>query len=251
MPRCPERLCRPRRADLRRHGGWSIWPAQRPCAAELTRLYGGHSGDALLGAVGAALAAFERSPALNNFSAKYDAYLADFTPLSPLEQRGLELFNDEQGANCAAFHPSQPKAGKPPLFTDFSYDNLGPPVLTGHPYYTQAAHNPAGANWRDHDLGLSPFADSDAETGKFKVPTLRNIALTAPYMHNGVFETLEEVVACYNRRDVSDRWGAAEVSSDVNGDELGDLKLTSADEDALVAFLKTLSDGYLPQQAAR
>lgn len=85
--------------------------------------------------------------------------------------------------------------------------------------------------------------------GKHKVPTLRNVA-KAPgeafpkaYTHNGVFKSLKEVVHFYNTRDVED-WPEPEVSENVNTDELGDLHLTDEEEDALVAFLKTLSDGY-------
>jgi len=80
--------------------------------------------------------------------------------------------------------------------------------------------------------------------GKFKVPTLRNVARTAPYMHNGVFASLKEVVAFYNRRDLDPaRFGPPEVSQNVNREELGHLGLSDAEEDALVAFLNTLSDG--------
>ena len=85
-----------------------------------------------------------------------------------------------------------------------------------------------------------------------------NIALTAPYMHNGVLQTLEQLVHFYNTRDTKDRvcddnndpgfgvdcWPAAEVARNVNSDELGDLGLTAEEEAAIVAFMKTLSDGY-------
>jgi cytochrome c peroxidase len=83
------------------------------------------------------------------------------------------------------------------------------------------------------------------EWGKVKVMTLRNIADTPPYLHNGVFATLEEVVHFYNTRDVpSEMWPDPEVAENVNTDELGNLGLSPADEAALVAFMKTLSDGY-------
>ncbi len=103
-----------------------------------------------------------------------------------------------------------------------------------------------------------------AQLGKFKVPTLRNIVLTAPYGHNGVFATLEEIVHFYNTRDVLDVcgtsdddhddadddhddvscWPVPEVQQNVNTDELGDLELSEDDEEALVAFMQTLSDGW-------
>lgn len=84
----------------------------------------------------------------------------------------------------------------------------------------------------------------EGEKGKFKVMTLRNIGMTAPYAHNGLFETLEDITNFYNTRDV-DGWDEPEVSSTVNFDELGNLGLTSDDEAAVVAFMRTLSDGYM------
>ena len=100
-----------------------------------------------------------------------------------------------------------------------------------------------------------------AEDGKFKVPTLRNIARTAPYMHNGYFTTLRGAVAFYNDRDVRQRcpkdlpeaeanrrkcWPAPEVAANVNTDELGRLGLSEREVDDIVAFLRTLDDGYKP-----
>ena len=82
------------------------------------------------------------------------------------------------------------------------------------------------------------------EDGKFKVPTLRNIAITAPYMHNGVFDNLSDVVNFYNTRDIDGV--VPEVSSNVNTDELGNLGLSPQEVDDLVAFLGTLTDGYNP-----
>jgi cytochrome c peroxidase len=81
--------------------------------------------------------------------------------------------------------------------------------------------------------------------GKHKVMSLRNIGLTAPYMHNGVFATLEEVVHFYNTRDV-EVWPPPEVPMNVNVNELGNLELTPGEEAAIVAFMLTLSDGYVP-----
>ena len=79
------------------------------------------------------------------------------------------------------------------------------------------------------------------EYGKFRVPTLRNIALTAPYGHNGYFKTLEEIVHFYNVRDVED-FPPAEYPETVNKDELGNLGLSQEEETAIVAFLRTLTD---------
>jgi cytochrome c peroxidase len=192
-----------------------------------------------------AIAAFERSPAMNPFSSKYDAYLAGEAQLSAQELRGLKLYEDAEKGNCAACHPSAVgEDGSAPLFTDFTYDNLGTPRHPELPFYAMpAAWNPDGAAFVDRGLGAT--LDDPAQDGKFKVPTLRNIALSAPYMHNGVFATLEEVMDFYNTRDVKD-WPAPEIAANVNTEELGDLGLTQEEVDDIIAFMHTLTDGYRP-----
>ncbi len=201
-----------------------------------------------------AIAAFEKSRFFNRFTSKFDFYLAGQTVLSPLEAHGLQLF--EGKALCAACHVSEatiaPDGGTfPPLFTDFSYDNIGVPRNI------DIAGNP------QPDLGLGGREDiaqrdpQGNEIGKHKVMSLRNIAITPPYAHNGVFKTLDAIVHFYNTRDVLGRvadnndpgfaltgWPAPEIAANVNGDELGNLGLTADEEAALVAFLQTLTDGY-------
>ncbi len=258
--------------------------------------------------IGQTIAAYEASTEVNQFSSKYDAYLAGATMLTAQEAWGLELF--EGKAMCSACHISEPGPdGEPPLFTDFTYDNLGVPKNPDNPFYDMdkvylddgTPINPLGADWIDHGLGdfLRSLADpsnqgwrnlpyvtnvksinnkrllayASANDGKHKVPTLRNVGkrtgegFPKAYMHNGVFKSLEEVVHFYNTRDVkpsceslaiydateemalaNDCWHEPEVADNVNTDELGDLGLTAAEEAALVAFLKTLSDGYIPQK---
>jgi cytochrome c peroxidase len=95
------------------------------------------------------------------------------------------------------------------------------------------------------DMGLGAIVNDPEQNGKFKVMTLRNIALTAPYSHNGYFKTLGEIVHFYNTRDVPGLWPAPDVAENVNMTELGNLGLSAVEEDDIVAFLKTLSDGYL------
>jgi len=223
--------------------------------------------DANYDRVGLAIAAYEGSDEVNQFSSKYDAYLAGEVDLSLEEVRGLELFNGK--GLCSECHPStdQIVGGKtyPPLFTDFTFDNLGTPKNPDNPYYKMdqvflddgSAINPEGAAWVDPGLGgflatITEYAGKAAENmGKHKVPTLRNVA-KAPtpnfpkaYMHNGVFKTLKEVVHFYNTRDVDPSWPAPELADNINTEELGDLKLTDQEEDAIVAFMETLSDGYI------
>ncbi|MBW6518983.1 MAG: cytochrome-c peroxidase [ANME-2 cluster archaeon] len=205
-----------------------------------------------------AIAAFENTDELNKFTSKYDKYQAGKIKLTPLEQKGLKLFNNPKKGNCAACHPSTagPYAAKP-LFTDFTYDNLGVPsnlgMLGDSPalmYYYPFYYPPIAPNFNQDglmfvDYGLGGIVMSSGEMGKMKVPTLRNVAITPPYMHNGAFKSLKEVVHFYNTRDVPNAgWPAPEVSMNVNTNELGNLGLSDKEEDAIVAFMKTLTDGY-------
>jgi cytochrome c peroxidase len=230
--------------------------------------------------IGLAIAAYEDSTEVNQFNSKYDAYLAGEVELTEQEARGLELFNGK--AMCSACHPSETGAGgEPPLFTDFTFDNLGVPKNPENPFYDMdevfidgSPINPEGADWID--LGLGGFLatrpewiDLAAENyGKHKVPTLRNVdkrpgkKFPKAFAHNGYFKTLEGIVNFYNTRDVKPVcidplttekaalsqgcWPAPEVAENVNTDELGDLGLTAEEEAAIVAFMKTLSDGFAP-----
>ncbi len=203
-----------------------------------------------------AIAAYESSREVNSFSSKYDAFLARETTLTAQELRGLALFAGK--ANCTACHPHQAAAdGTPPLFTDFTYDNVGAPRNAGNPFYrADPAVNPDGAKYRD--LGLGGFLNDKTQHGKVKVPTLRNVAkkphpqFVKSYLHNGTFKSLKDVVRFYNRRDKTpDAFDPPDVEENVNREELGKLGLTDAEEDDVVAFLETLSDGFVaPQPAA-
>jgi cytochrome c peroxidase len=208
-----------------------------------------------------ALAEFQRQPQFRPFSSKYDAYLAGRVKLSASELRGLRLFEAESKGNCAACHPSRPgPKGEPPLLTDFTYDNLGVPRNPDLPFYKSGARqNPEGPHFVDRGLG-GALGQRDQD-GKFKVPTLRNIALTAPYMHNGYFTSLRGVVEFYNDRDVRPLcagiltseaearkrkcWPAPEVITNVNREEMGRLGLSDREIDDIVAFLETLTDGWM------
>ena len=226
--------------------------------------------DAAYDRIADAIAAFERTRVFNKFTSKYDAYLAGRAKLTGQEMRGLELFEREDKGNCAACHASRPdkdeNAGTPPLFTDFTYDNLGVPKNPRNRFYgMKKQHNPDGRQFVDK--GLGGFVNSPAEDGKFKVPTLRNIALTAPYMHNGYFMTLKGVVDFYNTRDTKPAcpqefleddkaikkgcWPVAEVAANVNRDELGNLQLSEQEVDDIVAFMHTLTDGWSPVNGNR
>jgi cytochrome c peroxidase len=215
------------------------------------------------------IAAYERSKEANPFTSKFDYWLRNRVNLSEEENRGLKLF--EGKGKCAECHPSKrrPK-GAAPLFTDFTYDNIGIPKNPKNPFYAMPAPwNPEGAAFVDTGLGgylkEAGYKASvyEHEIGKFKVPTLRNVDkrpspnFVKAFGHNGYFKTLKEIVHFYNTRDVLPRcekmsdprpglncWPQPEVSSNLNKEELGNLSLTEDEENAIVAFLRILSDGY-------
>jgi len=201
--------------------------------------------------IGRAIAAYERSAEVSSFTSKYDYWLVGKAKLTGQEQKGLTLFNGKAG--CSNCHVA-------PLFTDFTYDNLGVPRNPLNPFYNMP-YNPDGENWVD--TGLGGFLEAagygapvyEAAWGKQKVPTLRNVALAPTnhfikaYSHNGYFKSLWEIVHFYNTRDVPGAgWSAPEVAANVNTTELGNLHLTRGEELAIVAFLETLSDGYVPKR---
>ncbi len=221
--------------------------------------------------VGRSVAAYEGSTEVNQYSSKYDAFLAGMVDLTKEEKQGLDLFQSKgKCANCHSLDPGP--NGEPPLLTDFTYDNLGVPRNPHNPFYSEPVFNPQGFTWID--LGLGAFLANSVDQqfaeknyGKMKVPTLRNVDkwdVAAPqskaYTHNGYFKTLKQIVHFYNTRDAkptcvnsftnvedalaSGCWPAAEAPVNVNTKELGNLHLTDAQEDSIVAFLRTLSDGY-------
>jgi cytochrome c peroxidase len=222
-----------------------------------------------------AIAAYEGSSESNAYSSKYDAYLAgQYTP-TRLERQGFRLFRGKgKCANCHTLDAGP--NGEPPLFTDFTFDNLGVPPNPLNPFYDMPPEiNPAGENWLD--LGLGNFLASRVDYeqyapenyGKHKVATLRNVDLrpyptfVKAFSHNGFFKSLKSIVHFYNTRDakpsceslgivdatedvalLNDCWPEPEISVNLNTMEMGDLGLTDAEEDAIVVFLKTLSDGF-------
>lgn len=190
-----------------------------------------------------AIAAFEASHEVNSFSSKFDAVRAGLDSFTMQERRGRMLFNGE--ANCSQCHTAggmmgggmMGGGGGPVLFTDFRYHNLGLPKNTEFPF----DQNPDSI-----DLGLGGVLDIAGEHGKFKTSHLRNIALTAPYMHNGLLKTLKDVVHFYNTRDIPGLWPVPEVPENVDNALLGNLGLTDAQENDIVAFMMTFTDGYTP-----
>jgi cytochrome c peroxidase len=211
--------------------------------------------------IGYSVAAYEASPEVNAFTSKFDYTKAGMAKLTNEEQRGYAVFRGQ--GKCAKCHIAN---GQKPLFTDYTFDNLGLPKNPENPVYSTNADfvDPGFGGFLMHRLDYQMYAAENM--GKHKVPTLRNVGkglpdLTKAYGHNGYFKTLEGIVNFYNTRDVrpvcpgayteaqalsAGCWPAPEVSQNVNTAELGDLGLTPDEEAAIVAFLKTLSDGHVP-----
>ena len=200
------------------------------------------------------------------YSSKYDYWLEGKARLSESELRGLQLFNDPEKANCAGCHTSAPsRDGMPPLFTDHQYEALGAPRNA-----TLAGNKDPGY----FDLGVCGPHRSDMPVqtqycGMFLTPTLRNIATRRAFFHNGVFKTLEEVMNFYNFRDTSPEkvFPRAADGTVRKYDDLppkyhanvdvadppfdrhlgGKPAMTNQDMADIIAFLKTLTDGYRPE----
>lgn len=221
--------------------------------------------EAALNAVAASIAAFERTRVFQPFTSKFDYVIRGKAKFTEQEQRGLSLFTIRQKGNCAHCHTVDETSRDPAksLFTDFSYHALGAPRSQRIP------RNAADATFMD--MGLcervpmsgKPAVKDENHCGFFKTPTLRNIAVTAPYMHNGVFDNLRDVVAFYATRDTNpEKWYP-------DGKKFNDLpsifhsnvdietppyqrrpkqrpQLNDEEIDDIVAFLKTLTDGYKP-----
>lgn len=200
--------------------------------------------------VAQSIVAYESSSEVNQFSSKFDAYLRGQTTLAAQELAGLQLFNTK--AKCSGCHVSAGTTTSPPLFTDFGYDNVGVP------------RNPSPFAPQEPDLGLGGFLAklkagdpwiklAPLNNGRFKTPTVRNVgkATSRRFMHNGVFTSLEQVVHFYNTRDVPGEgwngvpWGIPEVNANIEVGDTGNLQLTAEEEAAIVAFLRTLTDGWV------
>ena len=197
-------------------------------------------------AIADAIATFEKTDLFSPFDSKYDRMLNGEYIFTEEEQEGLAIFSDINRGKCAKCHTlSTDNSASAPLFTNHKYHNLG---LGKNLELLEA--NGKGSDFLDHGLLENPEVTEASMDGKFKISTLRNVAMTSPYMHNGIFEDLKTVVHFYNTRDVAgainpetgEPWRTAEIPATVNHKLLGNLKLTNDEEDALVAFMETLTD---------
>lgn len=206
-----------------------------------------------------AIAAFERTDAFAPFDSKYDRYLKGEEKLTDQEELGRVLFFSKQFTNCALCHQLNAQGGTAgETFSNYEFHNIGVPA---NPDLAAAGAVTAP----DLGLGRNPkVKDRKAQAGRFKVPGLRNVAVTGPYMHNGAFKDLRTVILFYNtfntanpERKVNPETGAPFASPEVPGTlSLKELETGPALDDrridALVAFLETLTDKrYEPMMEER
>jgi cytochrome c peroxidase len=238
-----------------------------PYAARLAQLFGASVFEDSHLTVAEALFAVARyqieDASFHPYSSKFDAWLEGKARFTPSELRGYILYNNPAKANCGGCHVDRPsRDGLPPLFTDHQFEALGAP------------RNPALAVNRDpafFDLGICgpsrrDMADEPQYCGFFTTPTLRNVATRRVFFHNGVFRTLRQVMDFYAFRNIHPQRvyprgadGAVQIYNDLppryraNVDKIDppfDRKagekpaMTAQDEEDIIAFLNTLTDGY-------
>ena len=238
-----------------------------PSATQFRGVFGSAILEDANAALSKAVFAIERfeltDPSFHPYTSKYDAYLDGLAKLTPHEARGKKLFDDPQKAGCELCHLDTKGAnGAHPIFTDFQFEALGVPRNTALR---------ANGNARYADLGLCGPARTDqarvaAFCGLFKTPTLRNVATREVFFHNGKFHTLRDALRFYVERDTNpEKWYPVDADGKlVKYDDLpqryranvdiADPPLTAKrgdrpvwndrDIDDVIAFLKTLDDGY-------
>jgi len=201
-------------------------------------------------ALTASIASFEQTDLFSPFNSKYDRFLDGDYQLTEQEDLGMTLFFSDQFSNCNQCHQLKAiPATKKETFSDYTYHNIGVPKNIA-----VREHNQTPSDYRDLGLFHHPKVTEISNKGKFKVPTLRNVAVTAPYMHNGVFTELETVVDFYNKYnskntkrqinpETNKPWAAPEVEENISFEELqSGPALDDKRINALVAFLKLLTD---------
>jgi len=222
---------------------------------------------------------FEQAPEFAPFDSRYDRWLAGRAELSPQELRGLALYRDRSKGNCDTCHPSRRSAsGRAPLFTDAGFIALAAPRRAGlpPPASSASAAQPVASHARgaEVDLGLcrsgrAGLSDDASFCGRFRTPTLRNVALRRSFFHNGALRTLRDAVAFYATRDTDPaHWygrnadGSVHVFDDLPADAVpfvnreipfaplpdGRPRLDEREIDDIVAFLRTLSDADVDEE---
>jgi cytochrome c peroxidase len=176
-----------------------------------------------------AIAAFERTRLFSPFSSKFDRVQAGTDNFTAAEARGQNIFNNK--GDCLRCHHTNQG---PEIFSDFTYKNIGVPSNRILPAFI---NDPTFV-----DLGLGGGNGNARNNGEFRVSTLRNIANTGPYMHNGVFTTLREVIDFYNTRDTTFS-DDPEVNQNIDqGGRIGELRLSNNEIEDLIIFLESFTD---------
>jgi cytochrome c peroxidase len=223
--------------------------------------------DAAFTQIGVAIEAFERA-ALQPFSSKYDAMVRGATTLTAPEARGMALFMDPSRANCAGCHLMNPTSSKPEdsLFSEFTYYATGVPRNRAIPRNADPAFFDLGLCGPERTPPVLPATVPAGITienfcGKFRMPTLRNVAERPAFMHNGSFNNLADVVRFYSTvKSNPQRWyGPSGIPDDLPVKYLANIETTKAPFNRaatagpvltepevadIVAFLRTLSDGF-------
>ena len=201
-----------------------------------------------------AIATFEREPEFATFDSRYDRALRGEIELTPEEELGRTLFFSEQFTNCNTCHqlrtsPTDPRE----TFSNYEYHNIGVPEHAA----LRGLNSKSGEHgFHDDGLAENPLLDAPDESlrGRFRTPSLRNVAVTGPYMHNGIFNDLRTVILFYNKYnsraekrqinpETGERWREPEVTANLSlvelekGPALNDQRI-----DALLAFLRALTD---------
>lgn len=216
--------------SFKRHFGATIWQDTEQTYTAMTQ----------------AIAAFEKSPEVSPFDAKYDRYLKGQYEMTGQEELGMALFFSNNNTNCNSCHQLRKVEAPRETFSNNQYHNIGTPTNLA-----LRAKNGVATDFVDPGLLANPAIDDPQHLGKFKVPTLRNVAVTGPYMHNGVFQELSTVLAFYDQFNNPERklnpetgrpWRGPEAPHTVNHELLDGKKLSDAKLAALEAFLRILTD---------
>jgi cytochrome c peroxidase len=190
------------------------------------------------------VASFERTDEFSPFDSKYDRYLKDEYDLTVLEDLGRTLFFSNNNNSCASCHVLKGEDKEGETFTNYEYHNIGTPE-------NKYLRSKNGVKEIDGGLLNNPAVNDINQKGKYKTPTLRNVAVTAPYMHNGVFKDLKTVVEFYDKYNNKERtinnetnkpWDEPEVKETISTEELKAKALSDRKVEALVAFMELLTD---------
>ena len=210
------------------------------------------------------IAGYEASAEVTSFTSKFDAVLAGKAQFTTQEQAGYDVFRGK--AKCNDCHRDG-GPGEDPLFTDFTASNIGTPASrqsAGSSFSMAASATFSAASAQPSAVDQRWVALAPDNQARIRVPTLRNVdkrpypAFVKAYGHNGYFKSLKAIVHFYNTRDVLPRcrpddpgegttcWPAPESTANMNTSKVGRLGLSDAEEDAIVSFMQTLTDGFIP-----